>query len=124
MIIEDFLKHHGIKGQKWGIRNNPKLVKKYRKHVGKTIKIGIGAAYIATLLAGSGHRSSNILDKNLTIHTVNINSRPKVNKNVSDIFKNLTTKVSAAEVIRMQEKQRNGAFQIAQYLKRNGTNIV
>jgi hypothetical protein len=56
--VEDFLDHHGVKGQKWGIRNDIKKVssgiKKASKFVGRhpkgTVFVLAGAAAAAQIL--------------------------------------------------------------------------
>ena len=47
--VDDFIKHHGVKGQKWGIRH-PKL-KALETFVGNHKKLVIGAAAVAGVLA-------------------------------------------------------------------------
>lgn len=55
---EDYLEHHGVKGQKWGVRHNPQRVgrKPARKGLSKGAKIaiGVGAGVIGTAALGYG----------------------------------------------------------------------
>lgn len=64
--VKDFLEHHGVKGQKWGIRNTGRTVKRRAKKAAAFIgrhKEGIG-----TVAAGSAFAATVLLDKKLRLN--------------------------------------------------------
>lgn len=61
--IEDFLEHHGVKGQKWGIRNTARSVSRKTKKAAAFVsrhRQGIG-----TVAAGAAFVGLVLADKNL-----------------------------------------------------------
>ena len=98
--ISDFLEHHGIKGQKWGIRNKitkgtravgrgarktGNFVKKHRKG----IAIGVGST---ALIAAGALVAKHILAMNATrsIKTIGTVAKTAKIENVADIVKKST----------------------------------
>lgn len=62
-VVDSFLDHHGIKGQKWGIRNTTKTVSRKTKKAAAFVsrhKEGIGTA-----AAGAAFVGLVLADKNL-----------------------------------------------------------
>jgi hypothetical protein len=56
VTVEDFLEHHGVKGQHWGIRNHVRDLRD-KIHKNKKLKVGLeigaGVAVTATIAAGA-----------------------------------------------------------------------
>jgi len=59
VTVEDFLEHHGVKGQKWGIRNVQQELHDLKTKIDKNkklktgLKIGGGIAAVAAVAAGA-----------------------------------------------------------------------
>lgn len=125
-----FLEHFGVKGMKWGIRNDKhgsrkepmtaaqKRAKERRnvKRVNRVIGTTVAALYIAGLL--SSKKSGNI--------PVSTFTKPNSDNNKSSHIRDAThvIKKDARETLMLQERHRNGAYQIKKMLKEMGEDIV
>ena len=73
LISEDYLIHHGVKGMKWGVRNNSKKTKTPHSKQKKRLKnaVVIGGSIVATgLMIYGGYKVNNIINnKNLKTAT-------------------------------------------------------
>jgi len=76
--VDDFLEHHGVKGQKWGIRNKygQPLITNRRKAVAKGVAVGVGIGAAATGAVYANH----ILKKN-GFGSVKLSTINKASKN-------------------------------------------
>lgn len=94
--MEVFLVHHGIKGQKWGVRKErqktAKRTNKRKKNIGKKIAIGSAIVVGTALAAYGGYKIfknkkyiKSILKGTKAVNKMGINTTKKV---VSDSFSN------------------------------------
>lgn len=116
-VVDDFLEHHGIKGMKWGVRSKTLTPQQRRARQSKNIhrihmgvKMAATTLFIASILGGSSHRGN----RPVSYLTESVETVAKVKKSSKKISPN------AREILRMQERQRNGAFHIKQMLKNMG----
>lgn len=136
MIVDEevYLEHYGVKGMKWGVRKD-KLVSgvrqrrenkraklaamtpaQRRKHEAKKARrirnaafLGIGAVYLSSI--SGGHARSTPI-RYVTEEAEEIEETThKISQNARDI-------------LRAQERQRNGAFQLKKILKDIGADVV
>lgn len=156
--VENFLEHHGVKGQKWGVRHpygrkfdkhghetpqqrrqrQLRNVKRVRNAVIAAAVVGYGAAFVHSMM----------IDKRLSEQRIKMhNNRIKDAKTLNDMLRpkspgiklnpdwkpqslnrsqwyNYKPPSTAKEILKQQERQRNGAHQVRKMLKEIGEHKI
>lgn len=134
--IDDFLEHHGIKGQKWGIRNkkNPSDEKKPWSNKKRATVILGSAAAVAAITVGAVY-----VKKHFGVSVKDLPKSPKAAKFVEELVKEPTDVIHATRgkhsgfgflrrgginnPVGELEKALGGQERSAPYFKRYGDNL-
>ena len=110
--VEEFLEHFGVKGMRWGIRNESKKVvlspkdraKKRDRNIKRVHKVATTVAaglYIAALLSSSGNQKASTI-------------KPPRSKSVSDLI-NARRNVEISSLTRMHKEGKMDADQFKNF---------
>jgi hypothetical protein len=133
--VDAFLEHHGVKGQKWGVRNDragfkyqspsekykdetpAERKKRQQRNVNRArtaTALIVTAAWVAAVIHSEGQKKATILKpKNKSFRIDPHDGRMIWNPDVKH----------DPDIIRIAEKAKNGAFQLNEYFKRQGHDI-